>query len=224
MAHAHVRDHSQLEFGEAVFINENQRFKARYGVYLRRSTYASLLIWLLIFLFSPVYKPTPYHLREEKIEVLDIPDAIDIPPPPKEIPRPQVPIEAAPDAEVNEEVDLAETLPDDWNNVPLPSGGGSANAGGNTFVAFDTKPEIVKWVPPKYPETARDMELQGTVMVNVLVGTDGRAKQAEVVKSVHPILDAEALKAALRCIFKPGKQRDFAVEVWVTLPYRFKLY
>ena len=54
--------------------------------------------------------------------------------------------------------------------------------------------------------------------------TDGRAESAEVVKSVHPILDQEALKAALRCIFKPGKQRDFPVEVWVTLPYRFKLY
>ncbi len=221
--HAHVTKGSHLGLGEAVFLNENQRFKARYGVYLRRSTYASLLIWLLIFLFSPVYKPTPYHLREDKIEILDIPDAIDIPPPPKEIPRPQVPIEAAPDAEVNEDVDLAETLPDNWDTAALPQGGGSATTG-NTFVAFDTKPEIVKWVPPKYPETARDMELQGTVLVNVLVGTDGRAKTAEVIKSVHPILDAEALKAALRCIFKPGKQRDFAVEVWVTLPYRFKLY
>ena len=221
--HAHATKGPHIALGEAVFLNENQRFKSRYGVYLRRSTYASLLIWLLIFLFSPVYKPTPYKLREDKIEILDIPDAIDIPPPPKEIPRPQVPIEAAPDAEVDQDVDIAETLPEDWGAAPLPSGGGST-AQGNTFVAFDTKPEIVKWVPPKYPETARDMELQGTVMVNVLVGTDGRAKSAEVVKSVHPILDQEALKAALRCIFKPGKQRDFPVEVWVTLPYRFKLY
>jgi TonB family protein len=221
---AHADTHSHVTLGEAVYLNENQRFKARYGVYLRRSTYASLLIWLLIFLFSPVYKPTPYHLREDKIEILDIPDALDIPPPPKEIPRPQVPIEAAPDAEVNEDVDLAETLPENWNDAALPSAGGGASDTGNAFVAFDTKPEIVKWVPPKYPETARDMELQGTVMVNVLVGTDGHAKSAEVVKSVHPILDAEALKAALRCVFKPGKQRDFPVEVWVTLPYRFKLY
>ena len=143
MAHAGVAKSSDTGLGKDVFLNENQRFKSRYGLYVRRSTYASLLIWLLIFLFSPVYKPTPYTLREQKIEILDIPDAMDIPPPPKEIPRPQVPIEAAPDAEVDEDVELAETLPDNWDAAPLPSGGGSVGAGGNTFVAFDTKPEIL---------------------------------------------------------------------------------
>ncbi len=223
MAQAHAASAPKHD-AELHFINENQRFKAGYPRYLRRSFYASLLIWLLIFLFSPVYHPTPYHLREEKIEVIDIPDAIDIPPPPKEIPRPQVPIEAAPDAEVDEDVELSETLPDNWDAAPPPTSGGGGNAAGNNFVAFDTKPEIVKWVAPTYPETARDMELQGTVMVNVLVGTDGRAKAAEIAKSVHPILDQEALKAALRCIFRPGKQRDIPVEVWVTLPFKFKLY
>ena len=129
--HAHAPKGPHIDLGEAIFLNENQRFKSRYGVYLRRSTYASLLIWLLIFLFSPVYKPTPYKLREDKIEILDIPDAIDIPPPPKEIPRPQVPIEAAPDAEVDEDVELAETIPDNWDTAALPQGGGSA-ATGNT--------------------------------------------------------------------------------------------
>ncbi len=224
MAQAHAANAPDEGAQKLLFINENQRFKAGYPRYLRRSFYASMLIWLLVFLFSPVYRPTPYRLREEKIEVLDIPDAIDIPPPPKEVPRPQVPIEAAPDAEVEDDVEITETLPDTWETAPPPTTGGGGSASGNNFVAFDTKPEIIKWVAPNYPETARDMELQGTVMVNVLVGTDGRAKAAEIAKSVHPILDQEALKAALRCIFKPGKQRDIPVEVWVTLPYKFKLY
>ncbi len=224
MSDASAAQVSQDGMGNERFTNENQRFKARYPVYMRRATYAALAFWLALFLFSPVYKPTPYSLREEKIEILDIPDALDIPPPPKEIPRPQVPIEAAPDSEVDEDIELAETLPEDWDAAPLPTGGGSGAGTGNQFVAFDTKPTIIKWVPPNYPETARDMELQGVVMINVLVGTDGRAKRTEIAKSVHPILDQEALKAANRCVFSPGKQRDIPVEVWVTLPYNFKLY
>jgi protein TonB len=224
MANADAAKLHDAHVGEARFINENQRFKARYGTYLRRATYVSVALWLLIFLFSPVYHPTPYRLREEKIEILDIPDAIDIPPPPKEIPRPQVPVEAAPDAEVEEEVEFAETMGEDWDDIALPPSGGGGGSQGNTFVAFDTKPEIVKFVSPTYPESARDMELQGLVLVNVLVGTDGRAKQVEIAQSVHPILDNEALKAAMRCVFTPGKQRDIPVEVWVTLPYNFRLF
>jgi len=90
---------------------ENDRFKAKYDRYLQVSLAASLVIYLLIFLFSPVLEITPYRLREESIEVVDIPQTIDIPPPPQELPKPQVPIEAAPDAEVEEDDALGGAAP-----------------------------------------------------------------------------------------------------------------
>ncbi len=201
---------------------ENDRFKARYAVYMRWSVAISLTIYLLIFLFSPVLEITPYRLKEETIEVVDIPDAIDIPPPPKELPKPQVPVEAAPDEEVDEDIDIAPTLPEDFDYVP-PSMSG-AGAGGNEFVAFDTKPEITHFEKPVYSEFAREAGLEGLVVVDVLVGTDGRVKAARVSRPVHPVLDNAALAAAQKCRFTPGKQRNIPVEVWVSLPYNFRLF
>jgi len=202
---------------------ENDRFKAGYNTTLRWATGISLVVWLLVFLFSPELKIEKYELKQETVEVVDIPEAVDIPPPPKELPKPQVPIEAAPDAEVEDDIDIAETLPENFGGPPpLPPGG--ASGGGNDFVAFDTKPEIVSYVPPEYSEFAREAGLEGQVLVDVLVGTDGRVKQARISRSVHQVLDAAALVAARRATFTPGKQRNIPVEVWVTLPYNFTLF
>lgn len=202
---------------------ENDRFKAGYAATMRWATGASFVIYLLVFLFSPELQIEPYRLEEETIEVVDIPESIDIPPPPQELPKPQVPIEAVDDAEVEEDVEIAETLIDDFDSyVPPPPGGGGGS--GNDFVAFDTKPEIVNYVPPQYSEFAREAGLEGLVMVDVLVGTDGRVKATRVSRSVHPVLDQAAVAAAQRATFTPGKQRNIPVEVWVSLPYNFTLF
>jgi protein TonB len=214
-AHAAV-----AEWKKVALSTENDRFKARYNTYFRRALYATLAVCVLVFWFSPQIVVTPYKLAEEEIQVVDIPQNFDIPPPPQELPRPQVPIEAAPDAEVDEEVEIADTLPTDFDYVPPPPTGMT----GNNFVAFDTKPEIVTFAGPVYPEFAREAALQGLVLVNVLVGTDGRVQQAIIVQSAHKVLDEAALAAARKCIFTPGRQRDMAVPVWVTLPYNFSLY
>lgn len=200
---------------------ENDRFKAKYGQYFTVALLISIVAWIAVFLFTPELEIEPYRLKEETIEVVDIPDVIDIPPPPQELPKPQVPIEAAPDAEVDEEVDIAETMPEDFGGPPPSMGGGEGPA--QNFQAFDTKPELVKFVPPVYSEFAREAGFSGVVFVDVLVGTDGRVKQVRLQKGVHPLLDKAAMEAAQRAQFTPGKQRDIPVEVWVTLPYGFIL-
>ena len=199
----------------------NDRFKAKYQQYVTVAVLLSLVVWLNIFLFTPELEIEPYRLREETIEVVDIPDVVDIPPPPQELPKPQVPIEAAPDAEVDEEVEIAETMPDDFSGAFTTPGSGSGPT--QNFQAFDTKPELVKFVPPVYSEFAREAGFSGVVYVDVLVGTDGRVKQVRLQRGVHPLLDKSALEAAQRAQFTPGKQRDIPVEVWVTLPYGFIL-
>ncbi|RKZ06519.1 hypothetical protein DRQ53_04935 [bacterium] len=199
----------------------NDRFKAKYGQYLSVALLLSLVIWTNIFLFTPELEIEAYRLKEDSIEVIDIPDVIDIPPPPQELPKPQVPIEAAPDAEVEDDVEIAETMPEEFD-FSMPTGDGGAGAAQN-FQAFDTKPELVKFVAPVYSEFAREAGFSGVVYVDVLVGTDGRVKQVRLQRGVHPLLDKSALAAAQRAQFTPGKQRDIPVEVWVTLPYGFIL-
>jgi protein TonB len=200
---------------------ENDRFKSKYGQYLAVALLLSLVTWVNIFLFTPELEIEPYRLREETIEVIDIPDIVDIPPPPQELPKPQVPIEAAPDAEVEDDVEIAETMPDNFDG-PLPDmGGGGGEA--QSFQVFDTKPELIKFVAPVYTEFAREARISGVVYVDVLVGTDGRVKQVRLQRGAHPLLDKAALEAARKAQFTPGKQRDIPVEVWVTLPYGFIL-
>ncbi|MBK7701610.1 MAG: energy transducer TonB [bacterium] len=74
------------------------------------------------------------------------------------------------------------------------------------------------------PEMARASQLEGTVVVKVQVGPDGSVLQAVVLTPVHPLLDKEAVKAAKRCKFQPGRQRGIAVKAWMAIPFAFRLH
>lgn len=214
------KQNSTADWERVALATANDRFKARYPIYIRWATLTSFVIWFVLFLVFPPITITPYSLVEQKVEVIDIPDAIDIPPPPEELPRPQVPIEAAPDAEVEEEVEIADTLPEDFDYIP-PTGGGGANT---EFVAYDKEPEILRAVPAEYSEFAREAGLEGIITVNVLIGVDGRVQDAVLFQAGHQVLNKAALEAARKWLFSPGKQRDVPVPVWVTIPFKFSLH
>jgi protein TonB len=95
--------------------------------------------------------------------------------------------------------------------------------GDEGFVASSTNPKIVSWAKPEYPEMARRAQIEGTVIVKVLVGPDGTVKQAVVLQSVNPLLNNAAIDAAYRCKFVPGKQRNIPVKAWMALPFNFRL-
>ena len=165
-------------------------------------------------MLTPTYVPNPYKLRQEEFEVVDIDDqeVIDIPPPPVEAPPPPKVIEAAPDDEVADDVDIADTLMD--LDMAISSSMGNYDLGGDEgFVASSTNPIITNWAKPKYPEIA----------VKVLVGPDGSVLQAVVIQSVHPLVNKAAIEAAFRCRFIPGKQRNIPVKAWMALPFNFRL-
>lgn len=91
------------------------------------------------------------------------------------------------------------------------------------FVASATKPTLVMQARADYPEIARRSGIEGTVVVRVLVGVNGRVEDAVIIQSAHPILDKEALLAARKCRFTPARQREMKVAVQVAIPYRFRL-
>ena len=89
----------------------------------------------------------------------------------------------------------------------------------------DEFPEPITKVLPIYPEIAREAGVAGTVVVRVLVGKDGRVRDAFVEpKSSLLLLDGEALEAARRWVFKPAMTHNHPVSVWVTIPMRFTLH
>lgn len=207
-----------------VQMSANDLFKAQYNKYLRWSALAAVILVLIGFLVSPTYVPNPYKLRQEIFEVVDIEDQeiIELPPPPVDAPEPPKIIEAAPDEEVTEDVDIADTLMD--LDTAISSFMPNYDFGGDEgFVASSEKPRILSWAKPDYPEIARMAQIEGTVLVKVLVGPDGLVRDAQILQGVNPMLNKAALEAARRCKFMPGKQRNIPVKAYMALPFAFRL-
>jgi len=204
-------------------MSANDEFKAQYNKYLRWSALIAILLVLIGAMISPNYVPNPYKLRQEEFEVVDVEDQeiIDIPPPPVEAPPPPKVIEAAPDDEVDDDVEIADTLMD--LDMAISSSMPSFETGDEGFVASSTNPRITHFAKPDYPEMARRAQIEGTVIVKVLVGPDGSVKDAQVLQGVNPLLNNAALVAARKCKFIPGKQRNIPVKAWMALPFNFRL-
>ncbi|UCG51992.1 MAG: energy transducer TonB [Candidatus Latescibacterota bacterium] len=200
----------------------NVEFKAKYGKYVRRSLLGAILIHAALFILSPPFEFKPYQLKEERFEVVELPENIEIPPPPKEIAMPQVPVEAASDEDADEVDELPETTFEDFSDMPPPPPPGGSDSG--VFLAFDEPPVLIDFVKPKYPDLAREAGFEGTVRVRVLVGEDGKVLAADVLSSdVSPAMEQAALVAAKKCRFKPAKQRTTPVKAHVMIPFNFRL-
>lgn len=202
---------------------ENVRFKKNYNKYLRNSLFFALVIHFLMFYFSPPFEFKPYVLKEEYFEAIDLPEQFDIPPPPKEVAQPAIPMEAAEGEEVDEEADIAPTSFDDVESLPPPPPPPSEQA--QEFYAFDEPPVLIKYVSPRYPDLARQAGIEGTVLLEVLVSDEGKVEQARVIQSdVTPAMEKAAIQAAKQFRFKPAKQRTVPVRARMAIPIRFKLH
>ena len=76
----------------------------------------------------------------------------------------------------------------------------------------------------KYPLIAQENNIQGRVICQFVVNSDGRIVDVEVVRGVEASLDAEAVRVIKSMPpWTPGKQGGKNVRVKYTLPIRFKL-
>ncbi|MBO4826447.1 MAG: energy transducer TonB [Prevotella sp.] len=76
----------------------------------------------------------------------------------------------------------------------------------------------------KYPEDAQKAKMEGRVLATFMVDTDGSIKDAKIVKSVFPSLDAEALRVINAMPnWTPGKHKGKKVRVKYTIPISFRL-
>ena len=76
----------------------------------------------------------------------------------------------------------------------------------------------------KYPVTAQKAGIQGRVIVQVIIDSNGNVTNPKITKSVDPSLDAEAIRVTANMPkWQPGMQRGKAVNVKYTFPIDFKL-
>jgi protein TonB len=86
-----------------------------------------------------------------------------------------------------------------------------------------TPPTVIHKVEPKYTKRASKKKIEGTVTLKVVVGTDGRARNIEVVKSLDPDLDVNAIAAVKEWLFKPGTKDGVPVAVFANIEVNFRL-
>lgn len=114
----------------------------------------------------------------------------------------------------------------------------SANAGGQGgtgmqrvggLAAYDAdrvdqRPAIARKVTPDYPIKARRMDVQGQVVVRLVVDTSGQPRSCAVhAASPRGYFEDAAIAAAEKTRFVPGKIKGQAVNTVVLLPFAFML-
>ena len=76
----------------------------------------------------------------------------------------------------------------------------------------------------KYPEDAAKQKVEGRVMVQFIVETDGSISDVHVAKQVFPSLDAEAIRVVQAMPkWTPGKEKGNVVRVKYNLPIVFRM-
>ena len=86
-----------------------------------------------------------------------------------------------------------------------------------------TAPKVIYKIEPKYTRKARSEKIAGVVILTIVVGRDGRARDIRVKKSLDEGLDKQAQKAIAKWRFDPGKRGGVPVPVQATVEVSFRL-
>ena len=102
------------------------------------------------------------------------------------------------------------------------------------FVAVQQKPtfqggdanDFNRWVGQNlvYPEVAKELGIQGRVVLQFTVMKDGTVKNVKLLRGIDASLDREAIRVVSSSPrWEPGRQRDRTVNVTYTFPVVFQL-
>jgi protein TonB len=98
-------------------------------------------------------------------------------------------------------------------------GGGAYRPGGGV-----TAPRAIYQPEPEYSDEARKAKFQGSVVLWLVVGPDGRPRDVKVVRSLGMGLDEKALETVRTWRFEPGQKDGLPVAVQVHVEVIFHLY
>ncbi len=154
------------------------------------------------------------------IENIEIPETqqFETPPPPA---RPSIPIESE-DEDLADDLTIEETDLDNfdaWDAPPPPPSGPQFK-----FIPYDDPPRPITPIKPVYPDIAQEAGIEGQVLVQCFIDEKGKVKETIVVKGIpNTGLNESAVEALRKTRFRPAKQRERPVGVWITIPINFRL-
>jgi len=207
-----------------------------------------LIIALLLVLAGFEYKTYNKSLSElgdsnsAMIEDEQVPVTMETPPPPPEMPK--IPIVSDEIIIVDDDMkittDLMINTEDDKNlgvEIKEYVAGKKEEVVEEEelpFMMVEDKPKFMggdentftKWVAERlvYPEIAKENSVQGRVILQFRVNTDGSVSDVKVVRGVDPSLDKEAVRVVSSSPkWTPGRQRNKPVRVVYVFPVIFQL-
>ena len=110
--------------------------------------------------------------------------------------------------------------------VLTPSGGHFPNCRGDETDSSNciNAPQPTYSPEPEYPANERKAGHEGTVVLNLIVGTDGVARNITVFRSLSPAFDAAAVEAVKNWKFSPATKNGKPVPVKAAVQVAFRLY
>jgi protein TonB len=98
-------------------------------------------------------------------------------------------------------------------------GGGVFRIGGGV-----TAPQPLSTPDPEYSEEARKAKYQGTCVLWMIVGSDGRPRDVRIARGLGMGLDEKAIQAVKKWEFKPAQKDGHPVAVQMNVEVSFRLY
>lgn len=199
------------------------RFKQHYTRYLAEALGAAVALHLLVALLVPPFEFEPYRPAFGLTTIL-----VDEPLPPvvfdepAEVKQPavgQMPIIDEGEGEADPEIiPIVPRTFGDFRAYEMP------RQESPDFVAWDRAPALLRAAPPVYPSLARQAGIEGTVLLRVTIGVDGRVEAASVIHSdVTPAMERAAINAAMRFEWSPAMQQSIPVRSLMAVPVTFRL-
>ena len=208
----------------------NDDFKRSFSSWFWGSITAATALHFLVFAFMPGMQADDFSMNNDPMESIEIPDEIDIPPPPEAIARPAVPVIT--DAVMDEDITIedvtfdanpVENLPPPPDEVETDISAAPVWTNVDIYPDLKNRDEMAGLLRRWYPSLLRDAGIGGTTKLWFFIDETGKVVKTQVhTSSGHLALDEAAKKVADKLVFSPAMNRDKAVPVWVALDIKFE--
>lgn len=103
--------------------------------------------------------------------------------------------------------------------------GSGSGSGGGAGDGETMGPQLLSATKPRYPESARRNNIEGTAVVGLTIGTDGRVSSAWLESSSgNSAMDEAAVEEVYNWRFVPAKRNGAAITVNSRVPVVFRLH
>jgi len=85
------------------------------------------------------------------------------------------------------------------------------------------EPRVIEYAPIAYPQQARELGMEGVVVVKINLDIFGNVKAVHVLKSVHPDLDQAVSETVGKWKFSPAIKKRKPVNISIIRSFSFHL-